>query len=256
MFESPGCFTFVHEFFRKSMIVVRVANLPPLGISSSVPPSSPFLWYNHLGGFEGIAQKHWKICTYSMIDFAMQSFALSYVLIRQADNQILSVKIKRNHLIERRVQLVTLRDSLTKAISEGCWKINQIVKSEKCLESTKVITYSKDIYIDGVYYSIALLETPRIQYLIARKRLLNLKWFETGFRKLTSQKLWSFSLAEKKAYNLYAADNQREKYDILNPEEYSKLLNFKFITGHNNQYQRAGTIFSEIYKNCLTALKI
>lgn len=162
MFGSPGCFTFVHEFFRNCMIVVRVANLPPEGIEGEHPPESDLLWYDHLGGFEGIAQKLWSICTYSMIDLAISPFALSFILIGQADNQVLSVKAKKDPTLSRKAQLIALRDTLTLAVSKGCMKVNQIVKPEECLESTKVITYSKDIYVDGVYYPTALKFNSRL----------------------------------------------------------------------------------------------
>jgi hypothetical protein len=162
MFGVRGIFTFVHEFFDSAMILVRVPNLPPDGIELDTPPSSSLLWYGHKGGFEGIAQKHWTLCTYSMVDLAISDFALSFILLGQGDNQILSVKAVRDHGITRRDQLVALRDRLTSSISQGCAKVNQIVKPEECVESTKVITYSKDIYVDGVYYPTALKFNSRL----------------------------------------------------------------------------------------------
>jgi len=156
MFGVVGVFDFCHEFFSQSMIVVRVSDLPPDGIEDVNPPESDLLWYNHLGGFEGICQKLWTICTYSMIALAVTELPLSYILVGQGDNQILSIVTGRDPVRSDTEVLEELRDTVTSRVSDMCSSVNQEVKVEECLESTTVITYSKDIYVSGVYRPTSL----------------------------------------------------------------------------------------------------
>lgn len=156
MFGVVGIFDFCHEFFSQAMILVRVADCRPPGIELPHPPESDLLWYNHMGGFEGICQKLWTICTYSMIALALHKMPLSYILIGQADNQVISVVTRRHPLKTDTEVLKALRDRITQRIAEVCASVNQEVKVEECLESTSVITYSKDVYVAGVYRPTAL----------------------------------------------------------------------------------------------------
>jgi len=156
MFGVVGIFDFVHEFFAKSLILVRVQELEPAGIDKEHPPESDLLWYNHLGGFEGICQKLWTICTYSMVAIAVSPLPISYVLVGQGDNQILSITTSKDPLRSAYETLSELREEVTRRVSETCASVNQEVKPEECLESTSVITYSKDIYVNGVYRPTSL----------------------------------------------------------------------------------------------------
>lgn len=156
MFGVVGVFDFVHEFFAKSLILVRVQELEPVGIDLPNPPESDLLWYNHLGGFEGICQKLWTICTYSMVSIAVSPLPISYVLLGQGDNQILSITTSRDPTRSEYDVLSELREEVTSRVANTCASVNQEVKVEECLESTSVITYSKDIYVNGVYRPTSL----------------------------------------------------------------------------------------------------
>lgn len=156
IFGTPNVFTTVHTFFEKSLIVVRVADLEPPGVHDETPPESDLLWYNHKGGFEGIAQKMWTACTYSMIDLALAPFNASYTLIGQGDNQVISMRVKRDLMSTEKDQLYALRSQVTERIAHQCSLVNQEVKPEECLESTTVITYSKNVYVSGVEYGTTL----------------------------------------------------------------------------------------------------
>lgn len=162
IFGVHGVYTFVHEFFSESMIVVRVPGVRPEGIERKSPPESDLLWYNHLGGFEGIAQKHWTLATYSMVDLALQQFPVSYVLIGQGDNQIASIRAIAPGDVERDTFLLDLSKRITARIEEESLFVNQEAKPEECLSSTSVITYSKDVYISGVDYPTTLKAHSRL----------------------------------------------------------------------------------------------
>lgn len=151
MFGVVGIFDYVHEFFSSAMIMVRVPGLRPDGIELPHPPETELLWYDHLGGFEGIAQKVWTIPTYMGMSLALNDLPLSYILQGQADNQIASLMIAREHGVTAADTLYKYRDIVTERISNRFAEVNQEVKVEECIESTSVITYSKDVYVNGVY---------------------------------------------------------------------------------------------------------
>lgn len=151
MFGVVGIFDYVHEFFSSAMILVRVPGLRPDGIELDLPPESDILWYNHLGGFEGIAQKVWSIPTYMTMSLSLSDLPLSYILQGQADNQIASLLIAREPDVSPRDTLYRYRDVVTELIKDRFAEVNQEVKPEECIESTSVITYSKDVYVNGVY---------------------------------------------------------------------------------------------------------
>jgi len=143
-------YTYVHQFFQESMIVVRTKQSEPDGISLLDPPPSDLLWYNHLGGFEGIAQKTWTIATYAMIDLVMRKFEGSYVLVGQGDNQVLCYETSRRYFLSEEEDVRETVASLTTALSQGCGLVGQDLKPEECIESRTCITYSKRVYLDGI----------------------------------------------------------------------------------------------------------
>lgn len=150
MFELPGAYSYIHSFFKDCMMVVRVKGCRPPGIEQKDPPESDLLYYNDLGGKEGIQQKLWTLCTYSMIDLALKDLPISYRLVGQGDNQVVSVRFHRRPNVSDKDQLVTMRETILSRLQSECERIGQDLKPDECLESTTVITYSKDVYVNGV----------------------------------------------------------------------------------------------------------
>jgi len=150
MFGQVSLFSSVHPFFSSCVIVVRTPALRPDGIETGNPPSSDLCWYNHLGGFEGIAQKQWTLATYAMMDIGMMHHPCSYILIGQGDNQILSITASRHPIISLDEQYRTLSSDILSTIAQSCAKVGQDLKPEECLVMRRVITYSKDVWINGV----------------------------------------------------------------------------------------------------------
>ncbi|TQS33967.1 hypothetical protein Golomagni_05672 [Golovinomyces magnicellulatus] len=59
IFGMRIAFSMGHEFFKNCMIVVRHNQYEPPNLDKRPPVESELLWYDHEGGFEGIAQKTW-----------------------------------------------------------------------------------------------------------------------------------------------------------------------------------------------------
>jgi len=163
IFGSDGRYTFVHEFFRQCMIVVRVSGYPPEGLEQDPPPQTDLIWYNHEGGFEGIVQKDWTIATYAMVDLGMEPFDIEYSLLGQGDNQVILATVSVPLDVEDKKQyLRDLAARIKKSIAEACAAVGQEAKEEECLESTNVVTYSKDFYVGGSEYFLSLKAVSRI----------------------------------------------------------------------------------------------
>lgn len=166
MFGLKGVFDVCHWFFENSQIVVRVANLPPDGLGSDPLPRSELAWTGHKGGFEGICQKLWTACTYAMMEVAMRDLLQkriisSYELIGQADNQVLRIEVeKTGHSREDTLKFV--RNMVNERLETVCASVGQEVKAEENVESTSVLTYSKDVYVSGVERPTSLKKHSRL----------------------------------------------------------------------------------------------
>lgn len=166
IYGMPGTFTVTHWFFSLCQIVVRVPGLRPDGIEMESPPTSSLAWTDHLGGFEGLNQKLWTAATYAMIDTGMQPLIedgtiIGYELIGQGDNQVIRTKIAATKGSREEV-IPEVRDKVNKALEDACNKVNQIVKPDENIESTAVLTYSKDVFVSGVEYPTSLKKHSRL----------------------------------------------------------------------------------------------
>jgi len=156
LFGVKGVFTFVHEFFESALCFVRTPRMRPAGIETGDPPASDLCWYNHKGGFEGIAQKLWTIATYAMVYRALVGFAFSFILVGQGDNQVLSIHAARDQNLTAAEQFKTLADEVLDRLEHRCLDVNQELKPEECIESRTVVTYSKDVWVNGMQYFLSL----------------------------------------------------------------------------------------------------
>lgn len=162
MFGTSGVFNTIHHFFKRCLILVRVNSAPPPGIFQDPIPESDLCFYNHEVGFEGIAQKLWSFLTFGMIDLAMIEHEGPYYLVGQGDNQVLLMTVSLEGIIEKEAYVKTLTANLTRRIEEECAKVGQEAKPEECLQSTSVVTYSKNVYIRGVEHHTVIKGCSRI----------------------------------------------------------------------------------------------
>ncbi|QDB75014.1 MAG: RNA-dependent RNA polymerase [Penicillium glabrum negative-stranded RNA virus 1] len=166
MFGVRGTFTVTHWFFAMSQIIVRVGGLRPDGIEKDMPPETGLAWRNHLGGFEGLNQKLWTAATYAMVEMALAPMLdsgtiMDYELIGQGDNQVIRVSIPMQDKLREEV-LPVIRDEMNERLSTTCASVGQEVKPEENIESTTVLTYSKDVYVSGVEYPTTLKKHSRL----------------------------------------------------------------------------------------------
>lgn len=162
LFGVQNAFTTAHEFFTSSIIVVRTPRLRPEGIETHEPPAGPLIYRDWLGGLEGLQQKLWTLCTYAMIFVALRSLHISYILIGQGDNQILSIVAPRDPYRSNLDQYRDLSERVTALLEKHCAEVGQELKPDECLHSRTVITYSKEVWVLGVMYPLSLKYFSRI----------------------------------------------------------------------------------------------
>jgi hypothetical protein len=150
IFGLPGVFSQAHPFFSKATIVLTDKHSLPAGASPSIPinlwPESDLLWRGHQGGFEGIQQKLWTICTIAMMYYVFHDQNVSFLMAGQGDNQIFAITFD--------VSTESAADQLRRLLSimeTRCFYLNHEVKPDECIDSSTVLTYSKEIYVKGVH---------------------------------------------------------------------------------------------------------
>jgi len=155
----PGLYTVVHHFFVQCVMLVRTQECCPDGLSEAskedqaLPiPESSLLWCNHKAGIEGLCQKIWTCCTYPMVDLAVSHYGYKYYLIGQGDNQILLFYIPRNISPDESENIQVLADTILTAVVTTSELYGQDAKLDECVVSTNTVSYSKNVYIEGVPY--------------------------------------------------------------------------------------------------------
>ncbi|UNG44331.1 RNA-dependent RNA polymerase [Fusarium asiaticum negative-stranded RNA virus 1] len=155
IFGLTGVFSQAHKFFASSTVVLTDKHSCPTGVKPGVPahlwPESDLVWRNHIGGFEGIQQTLWTVCTIAMMYYALSDENCSFQMAGQGDNQVFYVSFDLTN--------ISLKKALHKFLTNmerKCERLNHEVKPEECVDSTTVLTYGKEIYVNGVHVLYSL----------------------------------------------------------------------------------------------------
>ncbi|QHD64779.1 RNA dependent RNA polymerase [Plasmopara viticola lesion associated mymonavirus 1] len=149
IFGLPGVFSQAHQFFQKATTVMTDKNKLPRYADPTKPVTS---WREcelvsrgkHLGGFEGIQQALWTLCTIAMMYWVLHDQNVSFLMAGQGDNQIFALTF--NATTESTADQLR---RLLGTMEARCKLLNHEVKPDECIDSSTVLTYSKDIYVEG-----------------------------------------------------------------------------------------------------------
>jgi len=147
LFGLNRIYASIHDFFEESLIVVRVPDERPPGIELVDPPEGDLVWTSHRGGLEGQVQKEWTAPTLSMLDLGMAEHDCPYTLVGQGDNQVVVALLDVSGAVDKAEYVRKKAEDITKSIDKSCEAAGQHVKTEETVRSTRVITYSKNVYI-------------------------------------------------------------------------------------------------------------
>lgn len=155
IFGLTGVFSQAHYFFESATVVITDKHTLPTGVKKGMPahkwPSSDLVWRGHLGGFEGIQQTLWTICTIAMMYYSLEEELCTFRMAGQGDNQVFYVSFDITTR-SRQFSLMLLLDALERRSSY----LNHEVKPEECIDSSTVLTYGKEIYVNGVHVLYSL----------------------------------------------------------------------------------------------------
>nr|WLK77437.1 RNA-dependent RNA polymerase [Suillus luteus mymonavirus 1] len=151
IFGLPGVFSQAHPFFEKATIVLTDKHWIPDHADPAVPitqwKESELVYRGrHYGGFEGIQQALWTLCTIAMMYWVLYDQNVSFLMAGQGDNQIFALTFT---VPPEEVPQALRR--LLGVMEVRCSMLNHEVKPDECIDSSTVLTYSKDIYVNGVH---------------------------------------------------------------------------------------------------------
>ncbi|AJG39142.1 RNA-dependent RNA polymerase [Tacheng Tick Virus 6] len=178
LFGTPGLVTYAHEFFSKVMLIVGHRDIIPPGVTSTNrqhPPESEYIWYDHLGGLEGICQKLWTLGTICMLLELSRRTGHRCIITGQGDNQVIKVFLPKLDSSMSDSQYVSKYNAeLTNQIKHVITHLTIIatelglpIKASETWVSSKVFIYSKDIIVDGAYAPTALKRVSRAYFDVA-----------------------------------------------------------------------------------------
>ncbi|QDH90729.1 MAG: RNA-dependent RNA polymerase [Narnavirus sp.] len=150
IFDMPGAWSQVFYFFNQSTIIVMDKNYLPPGATPDKSihewPESNVLIRRWSGGQEGIQQYLWSIATVVMAKWELRDVNASFSMAGQGDNQVFTFAFDTSttplHLL--------LEETLNK-MEIRCYMLNHELKPEECIDSKTVLTYSKEIYVNGAH---------------------------------------------------------------------------------------------------------
>jgi len=150
IFGMPGTYSQAHWFFENATVVLTDRHSIPAGIvegtTAHLWPESDLVWRGHRGGFEGIQQKLWTVCTIAMVYMALLGLPMRFLMAGQGDNQILAIT-PSNPEVDRK----WLFTKILSRLDIYCKSMGHDVKPEECIDSATVISYSKEFYVNGVH---------------------------------------------------------------------------------------------------------
>jgi len=155
IFGLPGVFSQFHRFCTRSTLVLTDKHALPQGAKPRTSvhtwPEGDLLWRGrHLGGLEGIQQKIWTIATIVMLYLVFQGISCSFLMAGQGDNQVFVIRFGSSENVGGQLTHFLARMEIV------CSQLNQEVKPEECIDSYTVLTYSKEIYVEGVHRQYSL----------------------------------------------------------------------------------------------------
>jgi len=148
IFGMDNTFNLMHAFFSKATIVLADKHTLPEGADPTIPitqwPESDLVWRSHKNGLEGLGQGQWSFVTIALCVYCTSDLDVSYNMALQGDNVIFAFHFNNTELSVA----VQLQRLLARMEIRSRW-LNHTVKPEECIDSFTVLTYSKEIYVNG-----------------------------------------------------------------------------------------------------------
>lgn len=175
LFGYTNLVSHTHKFFSKSMLILMSHLNPPDSLLDenydvNNPRECDTLWYNHLGGLEGLRQKGWTIVTIGLLLLVELRSGLKTILIGAADNQIAKLLLPlpegtttaSDYLNNFSGELSRTLNNYLYILDETAKGLGLIVKVDETWISHLFISYGKEMLYKGVYLSQTYKRVSRI----------------------------------------------------------------------------------------------
>jgi hypothetical protein len=169
LYGQDNVFTFVHEFFNRSLICLRHPSYPPdIPVNIRADPAPSNVAYGggsdqtpHQGGEEGLFQKGWTEFTLAMITADLTKYGVEFELIGQGDNQVIVMKLPRSRY-PTKIEVSKFCREVLASLQSSCAAVGHTVKPDECILSTSGFSYGKEIILDGAVIPSTLKAISRI----------------------------------------------------------------------------------------------
>ncbi|UUW06592.1 VP1 [Cat Tien Hospitalitermes Lispi-like virus] len=173
LFGTPGLYLQSHLFFEESLIALASHHNPPTSLISNPsgdPPECNELWYNHRGGFEGLRQKGWTLCTIGLLLLVESMTGLKSYIIGQGDNQVCKLMIPipdkydtvESYIMSEQTEISHKIDKFISTLKSLADSIGLHVKEEETWVGMDVLAYGKEILYKGAFMPQGLKRISRL----------------------------------------------------------------------------------------------
>uniref|UniRef100_A0AAT9JFS1 RNA-directed RNA polymerase L n=1 Tax=Macrotermes subhyalinus lispivirus 1 TaxID=3133482 RepID=A0AAT9JFS1_9MONO len=173
LFGTPGLYLRTHLFFEDCLIALASHHNPPsslIGTPDGEPRECNELWYNHKGGFEGLRQKGWTLCTIGLLLLVEATTGLKSYVIGQGDNQVCKLMIPipdncesvESYVYSDQQEISAKVDKFISTLRDLAGKIGLHVKMEETWVGMDVLTYGKEILYKGAFMPQGLKRISRL----------------------------------------------------------------------------------------------
>lgn len=173
IFGTPGLYFQSHQIFEQSLIALASHHNPPSSLISH-PKGNPEecneLWYNHRGGFEGLRQKGWTLCTIGLLLLVEASTGLKSYIIGQGDNQVCKLMIPvpepfdsvESYICSGQEEITERIHCFSNILFTLAADIGLHVKLDETWVGMDILTYGKEILYKGAFMPQGLKRISRL----------------------------------------------------------------------------------------------
>uniref|UniRef100_A0AAT9JQ10 RNA-directed RNA polymerase L n=1 Tax=Macrotermes natalensis lispivirus 1 TaxID=3133481 RepID=A0AAT9JQ10_9MONO len=173
LFGTPGLYIRTHLFFEECLIALASHHNPPtslVGCPEGEPRECNELWYHHKGGFEGLRQKGWTLCTIGLLLLVEATTGLKSYIIGQGDNQVCKLMIPipdecesvESYIYSEQQEISQKIDKFISTLRDLAGKIGLHVKMEETWVGMDILTYGKEILYRGAFMPQGLKRISRL----------------------------------------------------------------------------------------------
>lgn len=173
LFQTPGLYMYTHKFFESCVISLASHHNPPTSLIDNprgTPAECETLWYNHLGGLEGLRQKGWTLITIGLLLLVEMETGIKSYIIGQGDNQVCKLIFQipegytspEAYLLGGQTELTETINKFMTSLTTLSEQLGLKVKLDETWCSADFLVYGKEVIHKGVFLPQGLSRISRL----------------------------------------------------------------------------------------------